>query len=148
MPDIIKLFPTVKLNVIGKGTPENLLNKNINNSYFYGYVDDITPFMNKSLMFVAPLFVGSGIRIKILEALAMELPVIATSIAAEGIPKMKNNGIIIADDKESFVRAISLLINNPEQATKIGKNGRMFVEQYFDWEKNISKMLENIKKSL
>lgn len=148
MPDLIKLFPTVKLNVIGKGTPANLLNKTINNSYFHGYVDDISPLMNKSLMFVAPLFVGSGIRIKILEALAMELPVIATSIAAEGIPKMKNNGIIIADDKESFVRAISLLINNPEQATQIGNNGRIFVEEYFDWEKNISKMLENIKNSL
>ncbi len=148
MPEVVKLFPATKLNIIGKGTPIRLLNKSINNSYFHGYVDDIIPYMNKSLIFVAPLFVGSGIRIKILEALAMEMPVIATSIAAEGIPKIKNNGIIIADDKDSFVRAISELMHEPHKAIQLGKCGRIFVEEYFDWDKNISSMLENIKKCL
>jgi glycosyltransferase involved in cell wall biosynthesis len=146
MPEIINSHPDVKFNIIGKGTPKQFENKIINGSEFLGYVEDINQYMNRASFFVAPLFVGSGIRIKILEALAMELPVIATSVAAEGIPATKENGIIIADNKVDFVASIRHLLDNPGEARRLGLAGRKFAEKNFDWELNISKIFEIYKK--
>lgn len=146
MPEIVSSHPNVKFNIIGKGTPKQFENKNIHGSEFLGYVEDINHYMNRASFFVAPLFVGSGIRIKILEALAMELPVIATSVAAEGIPASSENGIIIADSKEDFVSSIRHLLDNPDEARRLGLVGRKFAQDHFDWEHNISKIYEIYKK--
>ncbi|MCO5251425.1 MAG: glycosyltransferase family 4 protein [Candidatus Kapabacteria bacterium] len=146
MPEVVSSHPEVKFNIIGKGTPKQYENRTINRSEFLGYVEDINQYMNRASFFVAPLFVGSGIRIKILEALAMELPVIATSVAAEGIPGTKENGIIIADNKSDFVAAIRHLLDKPDEARRLGVAGRKFAEENFDWEHNISKIFEIYKK--
>lgn len=146
MPEIVKSHKDVKFNIIGKGTPKQFENKVVNGSEFLGYVEDINDYMNKASFFVAPLFVGSGIRIKILEALAMELPVIATSIAAEGIPGQNENGIIIADTKADFIAAIKFLLDHPDESRRLGLIGRKFAEDNFNWTSNVSKILEVYRK--
>ena len=85
LPLVKKEFPDAQLTLTGKHLPDWFKDKKEFGVNPVGYVDDVKPYLNKANIYVAPLFVGSGIRIKILEALAMELPVIATSISAEGI---------------------------------------------------------------
>ena len=76
-------------------------------------------------------FSGSGIRIKILEGMALGIPVITTSKGAQGIPCTHGKDILIADTPDSFFQAIELLINNKSYAKKIGINGQKIISQYF-----------------
>jgi len=91
------------------------------------------------------LFVGGGIRIKILEAMAMNLPVVATTVSSEGIKAGAGNGLLIADDKEKFAEICIELLNNPEKTIALGLKARNFVVQEYSWEKNVKIMIDSYK---
>jgi glycosyltransferase involved in cell wall biosynthesis len=90
-----------------------------------------------------PIFSGSGIRIKILEAMAIGIAVISTQKGAQGIPYKNGHDIIIANSAEDFYKYICLLTKNREMAIKIGKNGKRLIEKYF-CEKEILKNLNDL----
>lgn len=146
LPIIRKKIPDAFLTMLGKNLPEwfaERKNKGVNP---IGYVDDVRPYFNRANIYVAPLFVGGGIRIKILEALAMELPVIATRISAEGINDNYTNGIYVSDRPEDFAKIIIDLMKNPNAAREIGKNGRIFVQENYSWKNNVEIMLNEYEK--
>jgi glycosyltransferase involved in cell wall biosynthesis len=99
---------------------------------FMGEVPDAMQFMCSSDVMVAPVFSGGGIRVKIIEALALGIPVVCTAPAAEGLDLTDGKNILIADDPELFSAAVLKLLENRTFFANIGKNARLFAEENMD----------------
>lgn len=99
-----------------------------------GEVEDAFPPLAASLAAVVPLRSGSGTRVKILEAWAAGVPVVTTSIGAEGLPVVDGESALLADDEKSFAAAVTALIDSTQLRNKVGNGGRRVFEKYFTWE--------------
>ncbi len=100
---------------------------------FTGYVDDIRPHVLSAACFIAPLRVGGGTRLKILDAWAMGAPVVATRAASEGLDAVHGENILLADDAEDFVQATAEVLRDRSLAARIGAGGRASVEKTYSW---------------
>ena len=121
-PRLRKNYPDLKLHVAGRNAPMSLVRKIVHSGIvFHGEIDDAVAFSNEHSVLVAPTFSGSGMRLKILEAMALGKPVITTTIGAEGINAVSGEQLIIADDEESFYTAVVNLMNNPDFCKSIGQ---------------------------
>ena len=98
-----------------------------------GTVADIRSYVAESLALVVPLRSGGGTRLKILEAMALERPVISTTLGAEGLDINPGSDILIADDAQQFVNQIRSLLESPQKAEAIGNAGRRLVIGKYDW---------------
>lgn len=99
-----------------------------------GFVPDVRPFLARAATVVAPLRVGGGTRIKILEALAMGKAVVATTLGAEGLRVTHDQDILLADAPEDFARCVTRLLAQPALRARFGRNGRRLVERKYAWE--------------
>jgi glycosyltransferase involved in cell wall biosynthesis len=97
-----------------------------------GRVEDVAPYYHESMISIVPLLSGSGIRLKITESMSFGCPVISTTLGAEGIA-YDENSIVIADTPEQFADGIMLLLKDAALRNKLSKNGRLLVEQKYDW---------------
>ncbi|NLN79483.1 MAG: glycosyltransferase [Armatimonadetes bacterium] len=100
-----------------------------------GYVDDDRKLSSECGAFIVPLRSGSGVRVKILNALAMGLPVVSTSIGAEGLAVKSGEHLMIADSPAEFAQAVIDVLQNPELAANLGSNGRKLVCEKYSWER-------------
>lgn len=132
----------VHLTLLGKDPPARLTSLGRSDVTVTGFVESVRPYLSRAGVYVAPLFVGGGIRIKILEAMAMELPVVATPVAAEGIGATPEDGLFIADTAEEFARVVSMLVGNPALARERGARAREFIARRYTWTKNVGCMLD------
>ncbi len=108
-----------------------------------GFVDNLHPLMQNSLVCIAPLLRGGGTRLKILEAFALGTPVVANSKGAEGLAAQNEKHLLIADTPREFANAILRLKREPDLAAKLAQNARKLVEERFDWD-IITAELDNI----
>ncbi len=131
-PQIIVAHPEVTFHIAGRNTPEHLKNLQMKNVYVHGEVEDARSFINKYTLMVVPLFSGSGMRVKILEGMALGKAVLTTRLGKEGIHAEDRKNILIADSVSDFSEAISFAIENPRQVEEIGKEAKSFVHTYFD----------------
>ncbi len=99
-----------------------------------GLVDDTRPYLHQATMFVCPLRSGSGTRFKLLEALACGLPVVSTTIGAEGLNAQHERHMLLADTPQTFAEAVLRLIEAPNFAAKLGAEGRAWVVAHHAWE--------------
>lgn len=136
MPLIKAKNPDIYLRLLGKNAPDSLreYGKQVE---VIGYVDSVLPYLNKAGIYVAPLFVGGGIRIKILEAMAMEMPIVASPIAAEGIRATNKDGLFIAHNKNDFADIIIRLNRDDKLRESAGIAARKFIEENHTWAKNV-----------
>jgi polysaccharide biosynthesis protein PslH len=146
LPIVKNQLPEATLTLLGRNAPDWLRNYTDIGVNPVGYVDSVQPYMNKANIYIAPLFVGSGIRIKILEAMAMELPVIATPVSAEGIYAKEEDGLFIVDNEKDFAHKIIELTENYELTRNLGKRARKFVLQNFTWEQSVKIMFDEYQK--
>ena len=134
-PLVLNEIPDLKLLVVGNGE----LPKKRSEVYdtpsveFAGAVDDVKPWYNKAAVSVVPLITGSGTRLKILEAMSLGIPVISTTIGAEGITYTNNKNIIIADEEKDFAEKVIHLLKNKEKRLSIQQQSRKLVEENYDW---------------
>jgi glycosyltransferase involved in cell wall biosynthesis len=98
-----------------------------------GWVEDVRPYIADAAVYVAPLRMGGGTRLKLLEAMAMRKPVVATSLGAEGYPVTDGRELILADTTAQFARAVVRLLHSPARSRELGQNARAFVERRYDW---------------
>ncbi len=98
-----------------------------------GRVPEIKPYFAEATVFVVPLRIGSGTRLKILEALAMGKAIVSTTVGAEGLDLKDGEEIFIADDPTVFADAVIRLLTDSELRRRMGENGRARVEQDYDW---------------
>jgi glycosyltransferase involved in cell wall biosynthesis len=99
-----------------------------------GYVPDVRPVLTHAGMFIAPLRFGAGTKLKMLDAWATGLPVVATTIACEGLPAVDGDNVLVADDAPAFAAAMRRVQGDPALARRLGANGRRTVEAEFGWE--------------
>jgi polysaccharide biosynthesis protein PslH len=122
----------VLLDVAGKHLPENFRKYASEVVRFSGFVPQLQSYLNTCEIVVVPILSGSGIRIKMIEAMASGKAIVSTQIGAMGIPGKSGRDYLIADTPEAFAKAIILLLNDPEKRAEIGKNARLLVEQQLD----------------
>lgn len=139
-PLLHKSMPQVRLFLAGRRMPKRLLNAQIDGVTIVGEVGDAALFMESRAVNVVPLLSGSGIRVKILEAMSMGKPVVATTVAARGIKYSDGENILIADSPQAFVEKIRQCIDNADFASKVGSSARMLIESEY----NIQKQTERI----
>lgn len=108
-----------------------------------GTVEDVRPFYREAFAAVAPLRVGGGSRLKILEAMAAGVPVVATTLGAEGLNAQHGENILLADSPEAMSDAIVSLAENSERRTKLIVSGRDLVRGRYDWSQLGAKLFEN-----
>lgn len=145
-PSVLKSFPHVKLNIAGRNAPKWLQKKiEHKNILFLGEVKNAYEFIQTPGVMIVPLFAGSGMRVKIIEGMALKKTIIATNIATEGIHCIHNKNIILANNIKDFVNSIINLLIKPELQINIGTNAHDFVKEHFDFEKIGSDILNFIK---
>lgn len=100
-----------------------------------GFVEDVRTYLERAALFVAPIRYGSGIQNKVLEAFAMEVPVLCTPVVAEGlrIDERQQLPVKVAEGREKFAAELVGLLNQPEVLASLARQGREYVEQHFVW---------------
>jgi glycosyltransferase involved in cell wall biosynthesis len=131
----------ITFNFAGRFMPKRFLEQSSKNLQFIGSVEDNISFYNQHDVMLVPLQSGSGMRIKIIEGMAMGKAIISTSIGAEGIPVTHLENIIIADNPKEFADAITDLAKNDELKLKLKKNARSFIQNHFDNKNLVNQLL-------
>ena len=127
--------PDVSFDVVGARPPQELLAQSGNSTGINvtGYVPDPTPYLQQAGVMIVPLRAGGGMRVKILNALAQGLPIVSTSLGCEGIAVTHDLDILIADSPADFAAAVLRVLEDPELAQQLGRNGRRLAEQTYDY---------------
>lgn len=142
-PLVKEKHPNTKLYVIGKNPPEEIKNINDKSIFVLGMVEDVRSYFAKANVCIVPLRIGGGMRIKILEMMAMKKAIVSTSIGAEGIDVIDGKELIIRNSESDIANAISQIFNDDTFASNLGENGYYLVNQKYSWEK-IAEQLEKI----
>ncbi len=134
-PLIRERIPDAPFLVVGARPPEEIraLEEEIPGVRVTGYVEDPTPWIRESGVFIVPLHTGSGMRVKILTAWAWGIPVVSTSVGCAGIPVHPGTNILVADDEADFAAAVVSVLTDPALASALAAEGRRYVEAQFDW---------------
>jgi sugar transferase (PEP-CTERM/EpsH1 system associated) len=149
LPLVRKRIPDVVITIVGRNPYPSLLelSQRDRGVIVTGRVDDVRPYLDSSAVFVVPLRIGGGTRLKIYEAMAMELPVVSTTIGAEGLPVVPGKEIVMADTPEGFAESVTELLNNREMAQELGRNAATRVRNDFGWDqvaKTFATACENV----
>jgi glycosyltransferase involved in cell wall biosynthesis len=128
-PDIEKLNSELRFYIAGKAMQQHFYDYDSDNLVVEGEVFDAIEFMNSKAIMIVPLLFGSGMRVKIIEGMAMKKCVIATSYAAEGLNYENGKDLLIADTADEFYRCILQCITHPNRWREIGENARKTVER-------------------
>lgn len=129
---VLQELPNAKLHIAGRNFPHSFFEKETKNILIEGEVENATAFMSSKSIMIVPLFSGSGMRIKIIEAMAIGKTVISTTIGAEGLQYEDNKNIIIADDATSFANAVIKCLKEVDFAEDIAQNGMKLIKNKYD----------------
>jgi polysaccharide biosynthesis protein PslH len=146
-PRTTGVVPDATFHIAGRGASrsvkEGLCGKNV---FFEGEVDDARRFTDSMAVMIAPLFAGSGLRIKIIEAMSLGKTVVATPVAASGLPVEDKRELLIGKDVKSFSDALVSALRNPGVRTETGTRARELVKNRFNNLEQTSALLEFYKK--
>lgn len=128
--------PDSKFIIVGRNPSPKLqkIVKNIPNVEATGWVDDTRPYISKSNVFIVPIRIGGGTRMKIYEGMSMAKAIVSTSIGAEGLPLTDKEHIIYADDEQEFAESVVQLLQNKSERKRLGDIARKYVYENFRWE--------------
>ena len=133
-PHVQARAPEARLTLIGKNPPQHIqaLDEQPDVDVL-GYVDDPTPYLAETAVFIVPLLAGGGMRVKILDAWSWGLPIASTSVGAEGILFRPGEHILIADGPQAFAQVTCKLMEDRALAARLRTDGRAWVEARYDW---------------
>ena len=134
LPRIRAQIPGATLSIIGRApTPAVRHLADQAGIEVTGRVDDVRPHVAKGSVYIVPLRIGGGTRLKIFEAMSMAKAVVSTTIGAEGLPVTRDRDILIADEPSAFADAVVRLIREPGLRRRIADAGRRLVLDRYDW---------------
>lgn len=151
-PLVKRHLPKTQLYVVGRKPSDRLKSVGAADAsvHITGAVEDIRPYVRRAPVYVVPLRIGGGTRIKIFEAMAMGKAIVSTTIGAEGLPVEHGRNILLADKPESFAAEIIWLLSNPERRQEMGSEARRLVEFTYGWAtaaKRFDQVLERAAKN-
>ncbi len=128
--------PEVTVTIVGRKPPKKITDlRQVPGVTVTGTVEDVRPYMAKAAVFIVPLRIGGGSRLKILEAMAMKKAVVSTSIGAEGLNVTPGRDILIGDTPEEFARQVLNCLDSPEVRKRLAEEGRALVRRQYGWER-------------
>jgi polysaccharide biosynthesis protein PslH len=135
-PHIVAEMPDAVLTIIGKAPPDSLQTGSpIPNLDVTGYVEDVTGYLAETAVFIVPLHAGGGMRVKIIDAWSWALPIVSTTIGAEGVQYVDGENLLIGDSAHAFAAAVLRLLRDPDLADNIARAGRQTAETAYEWRK-------------
>jgi glycosyltransferase involved in cell wall biosynthesis len=142
-PRVRRALPDLQVLIVGRSPTAQLRARAANQPgvTVTGFVDDLRPYLERATAFVAPLRFGAGMQNKVLEALAMELPVVSTPLAADGLRiDGQESPLVVAAEPDALAAQIIALLGDPRRAAQLAAAGRGFVERHFDWARSAEKL--------
>jgi polysaccharide biosynthesis protein PslH len=112
-----------------------------------GFVDDIRPYVHQAAAYIVPLRIGGGTRIKIFEAMAMGMPVISTTVGAEGLPVQHGENVLLADDPAAFAEQTVRLLSDAALRRRLGAAARELVQGRYSWSA-VTNILDDVLKKV
>lgn len=143
LPLVEREAPGVKVTVVGRNpTPKVVALARENRRFsLTGWVEDVRPFIDRAAVYIVPLRVGGGTRIKIYEAMGMARAVVSTTIGAEGLPVKDGEEILLADEPKAFADSVVRLLRDREARARIEAAARKAVVERFGWDKAAAALL-------
>src|SRR5262249_35918041 len=123
-PRIQEQYPAVRLLIVGQLPPPSIAARASEDVVVTGLVDDVRPYLERAAVVIAPLRIGGGTRLKIVEAMAMGKPVVATSLGAEGLDVVDGEDILLADTPEDFAGQVVRALGDAALARRLGEAAR------------------------
>ncbi len=141
LPRLAAEVPAARLVIVGqKPAPRIAALANRRGVTITGWVPDTRPFLSGGAVYVVPLRMGSGTRLKVLEAMAMGKAIVSTTRGAEGIDAVPERDLVIADTPQEFAEAITALLRDPERRRALGHAARQLVESRYDWRQIVPRL--------
>lgn len=127
-------IPDVQLSIVGRA-PTAAVSKLAESPGIHvtGRVDDVRPYIRDAALFIVPLRIGGGTRLKIFEAMAMAKAVVSTTVGAEGLPLVHGRDLLLADDAHAFAQSIVTLLRDPMRRRALARAAHALVAERFDW---------------
>jgi glycosyltransferase involved in cell wall biosynthesis len=145
-PQIVRVVPDARLKIVGKEPPRRIRRLHDGRHILvFGYVEDLDEIYRQTGVFIVPLRMGGGIRIKILEALAQGLAVVTTSVGCEGIGVEHGRHLLIGETAADFARSVIGLLLDPALRKRLGEEGRDYVRNRFGRDKRHQRLTEVIQ---
>jgi polysaccharide biosynthesis protein PslH len=139
---ILPQIPEAQITIVGQQPhPRIQALAQASNIKLTGWVESVQPYLQSAAVYIAPLRMGSGTRLKLLEAMASGCAIVATSIAAAGLSAEAKNALLIADTEADFAKAVNDLLKNPEKRQQLGQRARELVRAEYDWSVLIPRLL-------
>jgi polysaccharide biosynthesis protein PslH len=140
MPYVWNKMPSARLLISGAHPNKRVQELAADRVIISGWVDDIRDNFAKSKILVAPMQISIGLQNKLLEAMAMQLPCITSTLANNALGAKDGEQIIVADEPQQYARAIIELLNDPARAGRIAKNGYQYAVSNFNWKTSTDKL--------
>ncbi|MCS7178702.1 MAG: glycosyltransferase [Anaerolineae bacterium] len=139
-PKVAAEVPEARFYAVGYAPPPHILAHADGERIFVtGYADDLTPWYQAATVFVSPVRVAGGLLQKVLDALAMGVPVVATSVSNHGIGASPGRHLLIADEPEAFAAAVVQLLRDPDLRTQLGRAGQEFVRTRYNLDEALNR---------
>jgi sugar transferase (PEP-CTERM/EpsH1 system associated) len=139
--------PDVRLSIVGRApTPSVRSLAEEAGVRVTGRVDDVRPYIGEAAVYIVPLRIGGGTRLKIYEAMAMGKAVVSTTVGAEGLPVVDGTHLVIADEPAAFARSVLTLIRDKARRDRLGANARALVVERYDWSAVAGALEEPLKR--
>lgn len=142
IPEVIAEYPEFVFRIAGKKIPGGISRLQSPHLIIDGEVADSLKYHEDKSVLIVPLFAGGGLRIKIMEGMALGKTIISTTLGAEGIPYTDRENILIADTKEMFVSQIRKCMNSMELCREISNKSRILALENFNYKINAEKMMQ------
>ena len=144
-PRVLAEMPEARFVVVGKDPPREVqdLTLQVRNVQVTGYVPDPEPYLAETAVFIVPLRAGGGMRVKIVDAWSWGMPIVSTSIGAEGIEIAEGENILIGDTPEALAEAVVRVLKEPALGERLRSQGRAWVEEHYHW-RNVYPAWEDI----
>ena len=143
LPPLRERVPDVPVTWVGRASEED--RARYREEYgveLTGYVDDIRPYVHAAACIVVPLRIGSGTRVKILDAWAMGKAIVSTGVGAEGLGAVDGEHLLIRDGPVEFAEGVASVVTDPELGARLGRRGREYVEEKYSWDSIGERMRE------
>ena len=138
-PLVQRQFPEIKLVLVGPHPPAEMLAMRRENIIITGQVPDVRPYLDQAALFVAPMYLGGGIRIKVLEALAAGKAVVTTPLAVEGMSVRNGEHVSVAGNDLEFAQQIAYLLEHTEARASLAGQARKWACEHSGWDQSIVK---------
>jgi glycosyltransferase involved in cell wall biosynthesis len=137
LPLIRRQHPQVEFWIVGKDPGERVVQlRELAGVHVTGGVPDVRPYLREAGVFVSPLRYGTGIKNKVLAALSMRKPTVATTWSIEGLALRPGQDLLIADEPGEFAACVGRLLDDPATAGQLGASGEAFVRAHYTWERS------------